>query len=175
MARYDKRLVALYEYDPTDPGFIAEFADVVRVLGISSTRLKNWSVGRPLKITPSVRASRGKGSRNWYGEADLYKLYLAMWLTDNGGFSPAVIQQLLPQVEAELHASLAYPWLVVGDAGQWVEHFKTKREAMNSQAATTPGWYTINLQEVVNVVKNKIERWTGVLRPENRKKTKRYR
>ena len=60
---------------------VFELADVSKITKIPKTRVQNWSVGRPLRIIPSIRGGRGQGSRNLYSRTDIYRIALAKELT----------------------------------------------------------------------------------------------
>jgi DNA-binding transcriptional MerR regulator len=72
---------------------IFSLSGVAQILGIPQTRVKNWTIGRPLQIRPSIPA-RGTGSRNLYGLYDIYRIEIANQLHQNG-FRPQVIQRVL--------------------------------------------------------------------------------
>lgn len=63
---------------------IYELSDVARFLGIDKSRLKNWTIGRPFKVRPSVRSATGKGTRNLFCLNDLYAFALVQHLNDAG-------------------------------------------------------------------------------------------
>jgi hypothetical protein len=74
--------------DQTAPTF--EFREMIQVLGMSATRAKNWTVGRPFKIEPSVRTASGQGSRNLYSLEDVYLMGVADELSKAGMAGNAV-------------------------------------------------------------------------------------
>ena len=55
---------------------VYDLSDIVNIVKIEEARAKNWTVGRPLRITPSVRQPRGPGSRALYSVEDLYLVAL---------------------------------------------------------------------------------------------------
>lgn len=67
--------------------------EVARILGMSVSQVKNWTIGRPLRVRPSVKA-RGKGSRNLYDVEDVYRMGLAKRLVDDGILTAAVARIL---------------------------------------------------------------------------------
>jgi len=71
-----------------------ELSDVADLLQLSISTVKNWTIGRPLSIKPSIRASQGKGSRNLYSREDVYVLALAAQLSRDG-FAIKTVQDIL--------------------------------------------------------------------------------
>lgn len=67
---------------------------VAKLLGLPKTRVKNWTIGRPLRIVPEISAGQGKGSRNLYSLEDVYVFALVNEL-DRDGFSSRTIKGIL--------------------------------------------------------------------------------
>ena len=61
-----------------------EISEVALLLGMPQTRVKNWTIGRPLTIKPSVRRAKGKGTHNLYGPQEVFLMGLAQHLTSDG-------------------------------------------------------------------------------------------
>jgi hypothetical protein len=74
---------------------------MIRVLRMSPTKAKNWTVGRPFKLEPSIRTWRpaGQGSRNLYSLDDLYLMGLANELS-KAGMAAKAIGKLVEAVKA---------------------------------------------------------------------------
>lgn len=89
---------------------VHEFSFVAKCVDVSHATLKNWTFGRPLQVTPSIAGRRGKGSRNLYSTADVYRLAIIKQLVDFG-FS---VRKLRPVVER----------LTESQARQFGEHFR---------------------------------------------------
>jgi MerR HTH family regulatory protein len=68
--------------------------EVAEVLRVPLTRVKNWTIGRPLRIIPTVRVAAGKGSRNLYSIKDVYAIALANHLSEDG-FTTKAIKRIL--------------------------------------------------------------------------------
>lgn len=85
--------------DRTLPFF--ELSEVAEVVGIAKTKVANWTIGRPLKITPSVRTAFGRGARNLYGKHDVCLMALAEDFTQAGMPSTA-IQKVIDAIGREL-------------------------------------------------------------------------
>ena len=77
-----------------------ELSDVADLLQLSISTVKNWTIGRPLSIKPSIRASQGKGSRNLYSREDVYVLALAAQLSRDG-FAIKTVQEVLRRLKGE--------------------------------------------------------------------------
>src|SRR5450755_3901247 len=61
--------------DQTTPALFMQ-SEAANILGLPNSLVKNWTIGRPLEINPSI-AARGTGSRNLYDQRDLYRLAIA--------------------------------------------------------------------------------------------------
>src|SRR4051812_4256554 len=80
-------------------------SQVAEILGMPLAQIKNWTIGRPIEISPSLRA-RGTGSRNLYDNDDLYKFAAAAHLYADG-LSARAIQAVLDSAGHHLR-SLAF-------------------------------------------------------------------
>ena len=58
--------------------------EVAKVLSVPSSRIKNWTIGRPFHVAPSIVTGRGKGSRNLYSLEDVYFFALLNRLDGDG-------------------------------------------------------------------------------------------
>jgi len=80
---------------------VYELADIAAILGMEKSRVKNWTIGRPFSVRPSVRASVGKGSRNLFSRNDIFCFALVKRLNEIG-VPVTAIQNVLKKMEAEL-------------------------------------------------------------------------
>ena len=71
-----------------------ELSDFKRLLGMPLTKAKNWTIGRPITICPSIRAAYGKGSRNFFSLEDVYLMGLAYELSKAGMAAMAIVKVL---------------------------------------------------------------------------------
>src|SRR2546423_1431209 len=76
---------------------VFQLSDVALILDMEETRVKNWTIGRPLAVKPSVRTSSGPGSRNLYSIEDVYLMALADQLCRDG-FTTQIAQRALEVV-----------------------------------------------------------------------------
>src|SRR5437762_201021 len=81
--------------------------EVAAILQLPKSRVKNWTIGRPLKIIPKVLAAKGTGSRNLYSIEDVYVMGFIKQLSEDG-FSSKTIKQLLA-LHGEMWAVLEEP------------------------------------------------------------------
>ena len=79
--------------------------EVAELLQAPKTRIKNWTIGRPLRIVPRILAAQGKGSRNLYSVEDVYVFALANQLGKDG-FSVKTIDGLLRLRSANVYAEI---------------------------------------------------------------------
>jgi DNA-binding transcriptional MerR regulator len=75
-----------------------ELSEVGELVGLPASTVKNWTIGRPLKIRPSIRASAGKGSRNLYSRTDVYVMALAAQLSRDG-FALETVKRALKELK----------------------------------------------------------------------------
>src|SRR5438445_12482404 len=80
---------------------IYELADVARIVGIEKSRVKNWTLGRPFTVKPSLRSSFGTGSRNLFSRQDLYCFALVQRLIEADA-PVAAIQRMLEKLRPDL-------------------------------------------------------------------------
>src|SRR5262249_12209359 len=64
-------------------------AEVAQILDMPESRVKNWTIGRPLTITPLIPAY-GTGTRNLYSVYDIYRMAIAKHMNASGGMARAV-------------------------------------------------------------------------------------
>lgn len=76
-----------------------EFREMIDVLGMSPSRAKNWTVGRPFKLEPSIRTASGQGSRNLYSLEDVYLMGVANELS-HAGMAASAIGELVAALRA---------------------------------------------------------------------------
>ena len=95
---------------------IYELADIAAILGLEKARVKNWTIGRPFSVRPSIRASFGKGSRNLFSKNDVYCFALVKRLNEIGTPVEAIQQMLKGGYGAELAEDSSW-WQ---DGGAWL-------------------------------------------------------
>lgn len=83
-----------------------EFREMIDMLGMSATKAKNWTVGRPFKLEPSIRTATGQGSRNLYSLEDVYLMGVANDLS-HAGMAAAAIGKLVAALRAKFPNGLA--------------------------------------------------------------------
>jgi len=79
---------------------VFDLSDVVEIVEIEEARAKNWTVGRPFRITASIREPRGPGSRALYSLEDVYLVALLDELWRSGLTAKALgrILEALPDI-----------------------------------------------------------------------------
>src|SRR5689334_4058512 len=93
---------------------IFELSEMAAVLGMPFTKVRNWTIGRPLTIPASIRTATGTGSCNLYSIEDVYLMGLAYEFS-KAGFAAKAIGRLLEAVDAKRLAEV--DWLTVWRAG----------------------------------------------------------
>jgi DNA-binding transcriptional MerR regulator len=139
---------------------IFSLGEVAEILAIPETRVKNWTIGRPLKIRP-LRAARGTGSRNLYGLHDMHRIAIANQLHKNG-FRAEAIQKVLDALGKNFTTS----FYMVIPAGDWtknkaklevqlVDHAQFMKEgwlSIKRPIASSIGCFVLNIGSVINTV-----------------------
>src|SRR5437016_4392555 len=90
---------------------VFSLGDVAEILQLPKSRVKNWTIGRPLKIVPKVLAAQGTGSRNLYSIEDVYVMGFIKQLSENG-ISSKTIKKLLA------HGRMGYVLEIVSPKGK---------------------------------------------------------
>jgi hypothetical protein len=83
-----------------------EFREMIDVLGMSPTKAKNWTVGRPFKLEPSIRTASGQGSRNLYSLEDVYLMGVANELS-RAGMAAAAIGRVVAELKRKFPDGLS--------------------------------------------------------------------
>ena len=142
--------------------------DVAEILQVPKSRIKNWTIGRPLKIVPRVLAGKGKGSRNLYSLEDLYLFALVNQLYADG-LSNNAIQYV---VDAAFRTPKLGPvqfFSLTVEKGEFRGKFMTSEREWETtptkrRRATpkiTAGTYTLNVADVVAWVNHRITKLRG--------------
>jgi hypothetical protein len=140
-------------------------SEVARVLGMPESRVKNWTIGRPLLIKPLVPAY-GTGTRNVYSVYDIYRMAIAKHMNASGATARA-IQAVVDKVgtsfgssvfavvegqqarkgESEFEVSIVYDW------GRRATGLKQViRKVANSRCC-----YVVNLHKIVQDVESLVD------------------
>jgi hypothetical protein len=83
-----------------EPFFLSQAA---KILEMPQTTVKNWTIGKPLRIDPH-RSAVGSGFPNLYGIHDLYRFSIAKRLSMDG-LAPRAIQSILDGLGADFTSS----------------------------------------------------------------------
>jgi hypothetical protein len=87
-------------------------AEVATILKIPVSRVRSWTIGRPLRITPSIPA-HGTGKPNFYGIADVlaFAFANALW---KGGLTTKVISPIVSDGAFDNEAKLLFQYALGG-------------------------------------------------------------
>jgi DNA-binding transcriptional MerR regulator len=145
---------------------IFELSEVADLLDLTPSTVKNWTIGRPLTIKPSIRASRGKGSRNLYSRDDVRVLALAAQLSRDG-FAPNTVQKVLKELKGRSHL-LGSPLsaLVISSSGgkpeiKFLSGGSITIGVYEQLRADLIGRYVLNLAKLVSWVDGRIAKVPG--------------
>ena len=133
---------------------------------------RNWTLGRPLRIRPSVRAAIGKGTRNLYNDTDAYKLSIANKLR-HGGVGFRVIRYVIETVEPEQFVDGRADWLILSVTethifphtalNEEIEEFEMVKQGFS---VTEPIYYYVQLSDLLGEVVDRIKRYMNEHTPE---------
>jgi hypothetical protein len=85
---------------------IFELGEIAKILGMSLTKAKNWTIGRPLKLEASIRTATGQGSRNLFSLEDVYLMGVANELS-HSGMAAMAIKKLVEALQGKFPDGLA--------------------------------------------------------------------
>jgi hypothetical protein len=140
---------------------IFELSEVADLLQLPISTVKNWTIGRPLSIKPSLRASQGKGSRNLYSREDLLVLALAAQL-NRDGFTPSTLQKVLRELKgrSDLLGSHYSALALSSPDGGLVVKFLTSELTIHMHERVYPhaiGRYILDIKKLVNWVEARMQ------------------
>src|SRR5215471_130181 len=84
---------------------VLQARDVGLLAGLTENAVKQWTIGRPYAIQPSVRRASGKGVPNLYSLNDALRFKVASELTADG-FQSGVIQRVLDSFDGNANTVL---------------------------------------------------------------------
>jgi len=153
--------------------------EAAEILGMPKSRVKNWTIGRPLRILPSVQA-HGTGSRNLYGRRDLYSIAIANRLSLDG-LTVQAIQNVLDGLGPDLTEVFAV--VVAGrdlpgerkrrrtgttgrDHGQLIVHavdhsqdMQRVWESLRALISNSLGCYVLHIGQTIRMVDEQVRRF----------------
>jgi DNA-binding transcriptional MerR regulator len=144
-----------------NPAFMLSEAAII--LGLPSSTVKNWTIGRPLSINPSITA-HGTGSRNMYDQRDLCRLAVAAHLSACG-LTARAIQEILDELRTNVldvglvvvstAGSGHVPWnktklhvRVIPDIANESESWRLVRGSIHN----SPGCFVLNVRLIIEAV-----------------------
>jgi DNA-binding transcriptional MerR regulator len=154
---------------PTEHPEVFMLREVAEILGLPPTRVKNWTIGRPHTIKPSIRA-HGSGSRNLYDIYDLYRLAIVAQLSSDG-FTADAIQLIMAELGNHFRASALALVTSSGGPAQWkkenhlqvrvVSPAQYKQDGwrvVDGPASSSFGCYVLNISKIAGIVDDLAER-----------------
>ena len=134
-----------------------EFREMIRVLGMSAATGKNWTVGRPFKLEPSIRTATGHGSRNLYSVEDVYVMGLAHEL-NKAGMAANAIGKVVGAVRAKFPSGLAsVDILYISCGGKLTYRIETREDRL-------PADTMVRLAIDMRRLRDRVDREVGRLR-----------
>jgi hypothetical protein len=127
--------------------------------------VKNWTIGRPLRLLPTLRQAQGTGSRNLYSREDLYRFALAKQLSGDG-FSMTTLQRVTDFV-GQFDNSKRFSYVVLqrkGDASPFINLIINKgpgklsrSTVLKNWSSKEPGFYCLDTRLLLKNVDETIE------------------
>ena len=143
---------------------VFSLGEVAQLLKVPNTRIKNWTIGRPLRIVPRILAAQGKGSRNLYSLEDVYVFALVNQLYKDG-FTSAVIKCVLAEVFLTPKLGPVRSFVLTNEKGIWTPKFfhtgdlrweKVLADRSGAEAHVGPGIYALDVRSLVAWVNSRV-------------------
>ncbi len=83
-----------------------DLQEMTRVVGLSATKAKNWTSGRPFKLPASIVQASGRGKSNIYSLDDVYLMAVAEEFS-RAGFAAKAIGRLLEALQERFPDGIA--------------------------------------------------------------------
>jgi DNA-binding transcriptional MerR regulator len=116
--------------------YLSELAEILRM---PVSLVQNWTMGRPLTITPH-RSATGSGSRNLYDVQDLYRFGIAKHLS-MGGIAPHAIQSIIDALGVDFEsAAFAIATSDSGGSTPWNRRVKPRLQLVSQAQYERYGW-----------------------------------
>ena len=126
---------------------VFEMSEVADIVGAKLATVKNWTIGRPLRITPSIRIAEGAGRSNLYSREDIYRFALANEL-HKAGMTPKRIAEVLNQLRGDL---AQIEWIRIWRHGK---DLKLRTDRNDPPGAKV--WQTVHLSEIIQQINEKL-------------------
>jgi hypothetical protein len=128
---------------------VFEMSEVATIVGLNPSTVKNWTIGRPLRIAPSIRIADGRGRSNLYSLGDAYRFALANEL-QQAGITPKHIGEILGKLAGEDLAEIV-----------WLKIWRIGRDLMISKDNANPpagakAWMVVDLPLIVHEIDEKL-------------------
>ena len=146
---------------------IYELADVARIVGIEKSRVKNWTLGRPFTVKPSLRSSFGTGSRNLFSRQDLYCFALVQRLIEADA-PVAAIQRMLEKLRPDLPEDAFWKeqkWIIISRKDRDRSYDVNYGAEYPASSTVQPEeheflcHYAVNLKSLAHEVANRIDQF----------------
>lgn len=117
---------------------VFELGQITKILGMTPAKAKNWTIGRPFKLEPSIKAASGQGSRNLFSLEDVYLMGVANELS-HMGMAARAIGRLVEALKKKFPGGLVgIDTLYVGRhkvGKDWVFKIETKEDRLPTGGA----------------------------------------
>jgi hypothetical protein len=149
-------------------GAVLQAKDVGLLVGLTEDAVKQWTLGRPYAIRPSIRLSTGKGIPNLYSLTDALRFAVVTQLTADG-FQSHVIQRALSSFDATAKTLLISRRVGGGEPEAWFSKLPMLRLARQEESKTRKfaqrSFYVLDVESL----RDWLERlWTDYVRKGSR-------
>jgi hypothetical protein len=128
-----------------------DLSEMTALIGMTSAKAKNWTVGRPFTIRASAYQATGRGSINLYSIDDVYLMAVANEFSKTG-FAANAIGKLVKAMQAKFPSLGGAPVLLV-----W-----RPRAGGKFEIAEKPGeadlLVTLNMPKIVETINERAEK-----------------
>jgi len=128
---------------------VFEMSEVADIVGAKLATVKNWTIGRPLRIIPSIRIAEGAGRSNLYSLKDIYRFALANEL-HKAGMTPKRIGDILSKLVGEDLAEIVF--IKIWHNGRGLTILKDSLDPPEGAKI----WQIIDLTKIVHEIDDKL-------------------
>jgi len=139
---------------------IFEISSVARILMVKPSRIKNWTIGRPFAVKPTIQTAKGKGSRNLYSVEDVNMFALINQLLKDGISARTIklLLKMIPQASLTATSVEGHPWWIISISGKNVLLDRSTSPLLSFTEEDFSGKYILNIYNLLNWVSRRIVR-----------------
>jgi DNA-binding transcriptional MerR regulator len=138
-----------------------DLSEMARIVGMSATKAKNWTSGRPFKLAASIMQASGRGKSNIYSLNDLYLMAVAEEFSRAGLAAKAIgrlleaLQKGFPNGIAEVSKLTVWREQHESQGQRLKFHVLSDRDRPGSKSAQV--WHQLDVKGLVKRLEKAIE------------------